>query len=205
VSDLSKFERLNVADTCSLWNVLGSRLLREAARSAGVSLCITEFVRYECLHKPGRFRPERTELQSRLRHEMTSGAVGSYSLEVEDLQELSVLESRRRLSKGELSSVVLAKKTRQAVMTDDRKARKLAISVLPSDRVQTTAHLFGWLYFCGRLLDGDRITVEVQLAEVGRSLAPHFENAYLEALRCKLMAKAEQITESMSAHTTAGE
>jgi hypothetical protein len=190
VIDPSQFERSNVADTCSVWNVLTSRVLHEAAKSARVELCMTEFVRYECLHKPGQDRPERHVLQARLRREMKSGAITAYSLEVEDLQEIAILENRRRLSKGELSSIVLAKKTRQAFMTDDRKAANLASAVLSREKIQSTPHLFAWLFFTGLLLDCDKGLIVSQFAELKRNLEPHFENAYMEAMRCKLMACA---------------
>lgn len=190
--DPSKFETLNVADTCSVWNVLASRVLHGAAKSARVSLCLTEFVRYECLHKPGQHWPERLELQKRLQREMRSRTIVSCSIEVEDLQEVTVLEARRRLSKGELSSIVLAKKTRQAFMTDDRKAAKLAFTVISTEKVQSTPHLLAWLYFTGLLLDSDKGLIVAQLAELNRNLDPHLENAYTEALRCKLMAQISQ-------------
>lgn len=188
----SRFEKLNVTDTCSVWNVLASRVLYETAKSARVLLCVTEFVRYECLHKPGQHRPERVELQTRLRCEMKCGAIASYSLEVEDLQELEVLQTRRTLSKGELSSIVLARKTGQAFMSDDRKAVNLAVTVLPKQRVQSTPHLLAWLYFKGLLVDSDKGVIVAQLAELKRNLEPHLENAYMEALRCKLMTQDPQ-------------
>jgi predicted nucleic acid-binding protein len=185
--DPSKFIKLNVADTCSIWNVLASRLLHGAALSAQVSLCVTEFVHYECLHKPGQPRPERSELQERLKQQIKNGAIRPCSIEIEDLQEVAVLQSRKRLSKGELSSMVFAKKSLQAFMTDDRKAANLARMTMSADNVQSTPHLLAWLYFNGRLQDSDRSTILSELSALKRNLQPHIDNAYTEALRCRLM------------------
>jgi hypothetical protein len=187
--DPSRFDILNVADTCSIWNVLASRVLHTATQSARVSLCLTEFVRYECLHKPGQPRPERAELQGRLRRELRSGGVMACSINIEDLQDVDALEKRKRVSKGELSSIVFAKKTQQAFMTDDKKAAHLARTMIPIAKVQSTPHLLGWLYFTGRLLDPDKGTILAELAELKRNLQRQIEAAYDEALRCRLMAQ----------------
>jgi len=201
--DVSKFEKLNVADTCSVWNVLASRLLYEAAKCARVMLCMSEFVRYECLHKPGRNRPERLELQGRLRREIERGTITSYSLGIEDLQDVEILQSRRSLSKGELASIALAKKTGQAFMSDDKAAFKLAIRALPTYRVQSTPHLAAWLCFTGLLAGTDKAQIAAQLAEVNRNLEPHLGQAFLEALRCKLMSSAQQNPQGASHADTA--
>jgi hypothetical protein len=192
--DPSKFEKLNVADTCSVWNVLASRVLHGAAKSAQVSFCITEFVRYECLVKPGLMWAERSELQNRLRREIQTGAVMPCRIELEDLQDVGILESRKRVSKGELSSIVFAKKSPQAFMTDDRKAAILARTILPTPKVQSTPHMQAWLFFTGRLQDSDKDLILTELAGLNRNLQPHLNIAYLEALRCRLMTQTSQTT-----------
>jgi len=50
-----------------------------------------------------------------------------WSCGIEDLQSISVLESRKCLGEGELSSIAFAMKIRLAVITDDRKALELAV------------------------------------------------------------------------------
>jgi hypothetical protein len=199
--DPSKFVRLNVADTCSIWNVLASRILYSAARAAQVSLCVTHFVRYECLNKPGQIRPERSELQRRLQREIDLGGVTCCNIDLEDLQDIEVLQARGRISKGELSSMVFARKTQQAFMTDDRKAAKLADEILPSHRVQSTPHLFAWLYFAGGLQDSDKGAIAADLLALGRNLQPHLDAAYNEALRCRLASQASAI---LSGHVSVG-
>jgi predicted nucleic acid-binding protein len=190
--DPSKFEKLNVADTCSIWNVLASRLLHGAAKSAQVSFCLTEFVRYECLVKPGQARPERLELQNRLKREIQAGSMKPCRIEIEDLQDVAVLESRRRVSKGELSSIVFAKKSQQAFMTDDRKAANLARTIVATDKVQSTPQLLAWLFYIGRLQDSDKDAITSELIALSRNLQPHLDNAYVEALRCRLMSHTSQ-------------
>jgi predicted nucleic acid-binding protein len=190
--DPSKFEKLNVADTCSIWNVLASRVLHGAAKSVQVSFCLTEFVRYECLLKPGRDWPERPELQNRLRREIQTGSVMPCRIEIEDLQDVGILESRKRVSKGELSSIVFAKKSQQAFMTDDKKAANLARTIVPTDKVQSTPHLLAWLFYTGRLQDSDKDLIVSELTGLSRNLQPHLDNAYFEALRCRLMTQTSQ-------------
>jgi hypothetical protein len=75
----------------------------------------------------------------------------------------------------------------QAVITDDKKARKLAEDS-GHTLTQTTPHLFSWLIFKGRLGDSDKPTVITQHKSMERPLAPHFEAAYGMALQCKLNA-----------------
>ena len=167
--DPSRFHPLNVVDTCGVWNVLSSRLLYAVAREAGCGFCLTSFVHYECLIKPRKKHDDRDqELQTRLIGKIHQGEMRSYSIDIGDLQEVIVLESRKRVSKGELSSIAFAKKTRQAFLTDDHGARKLAELALDMGMVQTTPHLFGWLFFNGKLVDADKRTVIDQHKEVGR-------------------------------------
>jgi hypothetical protein len=189
--DPSHFELNNVTDTCAVWNVLSSLVLYSNASSAGCSFCLTQFVYYECLFKP-RTNPtqEELDLQDRLRHERSKGAFQAYHLDIEDLQDIIILESRRRLSKGELSSIAFARKTRQAFLTDDQKARNLARQVIDRTMVQTTPHLFGWLCFINHLGDGDKDRIIHEHSQFNRPLSPYFEEMYHEALRCRLMSRS---------------
>jgi len=189
--DLSRFHQQNVADTCAIWNILSSKLLHSASRSAGCSFCCTEFVNYECLYKPRKnLTSEDEELQRRLREEQARGDFVPYHLDVQDLQDVAIIEKRMRLSKGELSSIAFAQKTRQAFMTDDQKARKLASDIIDPPMVQTTPHLFGWLYFHRHLANGDKDVVIAEHQRLKRPLASPFECTYQEALRCRSMVRS---------------
>jgi hypothetical protein len=187
--DPSKFHLVNVADTCSVWNLLSSVTLHSAAKGARCEFCITSFVRYECLTKPRKRTPTaaETELMRRLTQEQGRGGFAAHSCDIGDLQAIKLLESRKRLGKGELSSIAFAMKIGQAVITDDQKARKLA-EISGHIHIQTTPHLFSWLIFKGRLGDSDKGTVIAQHRAMDRPLAPHFEAAYEIALQCRLNA-----------------
>ena len=187
--DPSTFHLVNVADTCSVWNILSSARLHAAAKEARCEFCITGFVRYECLTKPRKKEPTpaETELMRRLAQEQERGGFATHSCDIGDLQAIKILESRKRLGKGELSSIAFAMKIGQAVITDDMKARKLAEDSGHS-MTQTTPQLFSWLIFKGRLGDSDKSTVIEQHKEMDRPLAPHFESAYETALQCRLNA-----------------
>ena len=187
--DPSKFHLINVADTCSVWNVLSSARLHAAAKEAHCEFCVTSFVRYECLTKPRRAStPAETELMRRLTQEQARGCFAAHSCDIGDLQAIKLLESRKKLGKGELSSIAFAMKIGQAIITDDMKARKLAENSGHA-LVQTTSHLFSWLIFKGRLGDSDKATVIAQHQLMERPLTPHFEKAYEMALQCRLNSK----------------
>ena len=92
-------------------------------RSSGCGFCLTSFVYYECLIKPRKKQETADqELQRRLIAAMEQKEIEPYSIDIADLQEVIVLENRKRVSKGELSSIAFAKKTRQAFLTDDQGA-----------------------------------------------------------------------------------
>lgn len=185
--DPSKFHPINVADTCAVWNVLSSLRLYAAAKEARCDFCVTQFVQYECLIKPRKKEPSaaETELVRRLSREQDRGSFAAHSCDINDLQAIKILESRKRLGKGELSSIAFAMRIGQAVITDDRKARKLA-EESGHALTQTTPHLFSWLIFNGRLGDADRDTVITQHKAMDRPLEPHFQSAYEIALQCRV-------------------
>jgi len=186
--DVSKFFLYNVTDTCSVWNVLSSRTLHSISRQASVHFVCPAFVMYECLHKPRSSNsPEERELRARLEEARTGGAFQTCELDITDLQTIEILEQRKRLGKGELSSIALAKKIGQACLTDDQKARRLAAEVIEPSKVQTTPHLFGWLVFMMHLADGEVNTVVSEHEAMGRPLATYFRKVHQEACRCRLM------------------
>jgi hypothetical protein len=188
MNDISQFRLLNVGDSCSLWNLLASPLLYVTARAAGIRVCCTDFVIYECLHKRSRHWPERLELQKRLNTKLADGSITAHSIELEDLQQVDVLRNRKKLSIGELSVLVFAGKTQQAMLTDDRGAQKLALSHLAPNAIQNTPHLVAWLYFGSLLADADVVQVKADLAALARFLEPHFGQYFVEAQRCRVMA-----------------
>jgi hypothetical protein len=188
--NVAVFERINVIDTCAVWNVLSSRLFYSAARQAGCQFACTRFVRYECIHKPRTsIRTADEELKLRLERAHSAGDFQQYELDIADLQEVEILQNRKRLSLGELSSIAFAKKIGRAFMTDDQKARKLGCLTLGNARVQTTPHLFGWLIFGGFLSDSDKVHVIQEHVGLDGILSRYLEETYLEALRCRLMAQ----------------
>lgn len=176
--DPSRFNLYNVVDTCAVWNLLSSSLLLETAIAGGCIFSYTKFVCYECLFKPRKSqRADDLELQKRLISERRKGRFKECTLGVEDLIEVEVLENRKRLGKGELSAIALAKLTRLSFLTDDQEARKLAKKVLESSP-QTTPHLFSWLVFVGAILEKHKDIIIAEHKAVGRPLARYFEEVF---------------------------
>ena len=193
--DPSNFQLYNISDTCAVWNVLSSRTLYGRAREAGVRFICTKFVIYECLFKPRKeVKATDEKLQSRLQAAQIESDFTSYPLDISDLQTVALLENRKRLGKGELSSIAFSLKTRQAFLTDDQKARRFSRDILHESATQTTPHLFGWLFFQNQLIDADKETILREHREMKRPLCKYFEQAYLEACRCRLMATQKVIT-----------
>jgi hypothetical protein len=184
--DPSNFYLHNISDTCAVWNVLSSRILYSRADQSGVVFYCTEFVIYECLNKK-RTSPTvcSLQLQKNFQQLQQNCKFRKVSLSVEDLHDVDKLNSRKRLGKGELSTLAYAMKTRQAFLSDDQNARKFAENFLGSGRTQTTPHLFSWLIFTGKISDSEKAQViSEHLANEG-DISPHLENAYLEACRCR--------------------
>lgn len=180
--DPSSFHPINVTDTCAVWNVLSSLRLYAAAKASGCDFCMTAFVYYECLvKKRGVVKDADIALMDRLKRAQREGAFKAQISTIDDLQRVAQLEQRKKLGIGELSSIAFAMKIGQAVMTDDQKARQLAQDVGHA-WVQTTPHLFSWLFFTEKLSEADKGAVIQQHVEMGRPLKPHFEQAHEMAL-----------------------
>lgn len=185
--NFSRFLSLNVTDCCALWNLLSSELLFHAARRANFYFCITHFVFYEALLKKRSCVNEKEQrLIARLKKALSLKDVEAFHLSIDDLQEVDIIEKRRQLGKGEISSIAFAKRTRQAFMTDDKKARKLAHEILGEQNVQTVPHLVGWLFYSGNLTDGDKTVLLAQHEEMERPLKQYFEEMYQKAMEKRL-------------------
>ena len=171
--------------------MLSSETLFEAAVIAGCEFCLTECILYECLWKPRQsVRPQDAALRQRLLDERGRGRFRAYRVDLEDIQEPSILAVRNRLGKGELSGMAFAVRTRQAFMTDDQKARRLAERMLPPPLVQTTPHLLGWLFYTSHLGDGDKAVIVTQHESLCRHpLTRYFEEVYRWALKCRLSSE----------------
>jgi hypothetical protein len=127
------------------------------------------------------------ELRRKLTAAISNQQIRVHSISLEDLLEVELLENRRKLGRGELTTIAFAKTTRQSAFSDDKRARSLATAVLGPARAQWTAQLLGWLCYNGRLVDHECKAVEGELAAYGRSMSPHLENAYRSALHAKLL------------------
>ncbi|GAB3417295.1 hypothetical protein [Niabella aquatica] len=186
--DITICQKVNVIDSCSIWNLLSSLILYNRVKINGFYFSITQFVEYECLFKV-RTSPttEDREIQKRLIKEKKYGSFPTHYLSIDDLQDSDILEHSQHLGRGELSSIAFCKKTNQVFLTDDQNARKIAKSILGSGSVQTVPHLVGWLFYIGILTDGDLEPLIEQHNSFARPLEPYFRIMHNEAMRIKLM------------------
>ncbi|PQJ09576.1 hypothetical protein CJD36_016690 [Flavipsychrobacter stenotrophus] len=186
--DVREFEKINIIDSCSLWNVISSALLLAATLNSKCFFSITKFVEYECLFKRRRGIDEKEQvLINKLQSLLTKQTVSSFNLSIADLQEVELMQNRKKLGLGELSSIAFAKRTNQVFLTDDQKARKFAKKILGNSRVQTTPHLYGWLLFNQHLNESDLSQILQEHISNNRPLAPYISEVHQECLRIKLM------------------
>ena len=190
--NLAEFSLINILDSCSVWNILSSTKIYITSLSAGCHFSFTKYVEYECLVKP-RKHPTANDaaLRELLIKEIAKKKFQTHEISINDLQSVGLPEDRKRLGKGELSSIAFAKKTNQPFLTDDKAARTFAKKVLGTGQVQTTPHLVGHLFYKRHLLDGD---LNVIVAEHNAYIASNwgrldnfFKSVYEESLRIRLM------------------
>jgi predicted nucleic acid-binding protein len=186
--NIKSFYKYNIIDSCSISNILSSEKLYNAALYSGCCFYCTKFVIYECLFKKSKTENYVfQEFKRRFDLARRDNKFETFDISIEDLQEISLLESRKKLSKGELSSMVFAKKTQQAFITDDKKAKKLATGYLEQNMVQTIPQLFGWLIYTSVLNDQDKIDIINDHKKMGRPLEKYLNRIYLWALELKLV------------------
>ena len=153
--------------------------------------CYTSFVEYEVFYKSVKKETSIIIKQrQQLREETRKKRFRCEHLSISDLQEIEILENRKKLGKGELSSIAFARKTQLAFMTDDIKARKLGEAVLGVSKTLTTPRLLGWLYFNRILTDSDHKTIIEEHETQGRGMSEYYQEIYEEAMRrlctCKI-------------------
>ncbi|WP_431285002.1 hypothetical protein ACQW02_09360 [Humitalea sp. 24SJ18S-53] len=109
---------------------------------------------------------------------------------LQDLQAVTAQPEVRKLGRGEVAALALARKLRSAVLTEDRGARRAAprVGVEPA---QTTPHLLGWLLYEGELTDGDVSAIisehEGRIAPNRGQLTVYLRRIHEEACRCRLL------------------
>ena len=186
--NIKSFKCYNVIDTCSIWHLLSSERLYGMAKTNGCYFSCTKYVLYECLHKPrSSFKEEERRLIEKFNKELDKFYSPSFSISIDDLQSIMNLEQRKSLSKGELSSIVFAKKIGQAFITDDQRARKLAESYLEPEYTQTIPHLFGWLSYIQKILDNDKAIIIQEHEYNGGTLTKFFDEVFNKARELILM------------------
>lgn len=199
---LRQFQAASAIDTCAVCNILSSPRLTAAVRARHVWFVVAGYVRYETLVR-SRTNPTEAELAIQREFQDRLDRRQGFSdepLSLADLQAVANLPEVRRLGRGEIASMALARKMRIGFTTDDQKARRSAYG-LGIEPVQTTPHLLGWLVFCGELTDGDVRTVicehETRVSANRGRLSAFFDSTYNEACRCRLLRDAH-VAGSMS-------
>jgi len=186
--NITAFNILNVIDTCSIDNLLSSNTLYLASINSNCRFCYTKFVEYEMFFKERKESTPASEyLKKRLKEETQLKRFECFGLSIDDLQDVEIMEKRKKLGIGELSSIAFARKINQSFMTDDQGARKLASEIIGNSRVQTTPHLLGWLFYKRVLIDSDIRVIITEHEDNNRTLRRFLEEAYIESQRIRMM------------------
>ena len=188
--DITNCNKINVTDSCALWNILSSPTFYAVLEDQHFTFSCTDFVVYECLYRSRTtISSDEAQLQQLAKTRLAQQKISSHPLTIEDLQDEQILAYRRKLGRGELSSIAFAKKTGLCFLTDDRQARSLGCAILGRERVQTTPLLLGWLLFHGHLSDQDLEPIISDHKRYGRPLEKYFREVHAEAWRIKLMTR----------------
>ncbi|OUM07805.1 hypothetical protein BW686_09440 [Pseudomonas syringae] len=197
--DPSRFSSTSVVDTCSVWSMLSSKRLFQAAILAKRHFCVTPSVLYECLQKPrSAITEEQAELMSRLRHAQSTGVFQVQACSLEDLLTVSAA-APGRLGSGEMSCLAVAYSIRSiAFMTEERLAKKYATKKLGLN-VESTPRLYGYLHYHRHLGDSDHTNVIAEHENFERRpLTEFFNKAYDEAMRCRMMDQVASMASAPS-------
>ena len=182
--DFSTISKFSVIDTCAILNLLSSDRFYNVVISENFQFCYTSFVEYEALYKRVKtVTPEIINQRAKLQLETAKKRFRCERLSIDDLQEVKILESRKKLGKGELSSIAFAKKINLPFMTDDKKAQKLGEDILGKDNVLTSPRVLGWLYFNRILIDSDHKLIIAEHTKNGRKMTNVYNSIYNEAIR----------------------
>lgn len=184
--DITKCNKINIIDSCSIWNLLSSLILYKAVQDNHFFFSFTKYVEYECLYKP---RASNTDdkIKARFIEQIKECKFSCYGITIDDLQDPDIKKYRKRLGIGELSSIAFCKKTDQIFLTDDQNARKIAKNILGHNKVQTIPHILGWLFYSRHLGDGDLEPIIREHISFGRPLEKYFREVHLEALRIRCL------------------
>lgn len=124
-----------------------------------------------------------------------AGEVDQLKVTVDDLRDVINAArqqgSDKRLGCGEISCAALARRLRQAVLTDNKRDFR-AIEKLVDGLLQTTPRLLGWLYIVGRLTDGDIKDVIKEHCSSGGQMSRIYEQAHREACEQRLMRQVSR-------------
>jgi predicted nucleic acid-binding protein len=182
--DFSKISKFSVIDTCAILNLLSSDTFYTVITSQKFQFCYTTFVEYEALYRRVKtITQEIIDQRAKLQQETAKEVFRCERLSIDDLQDVEILEARKKLGKGELSSIAFAKKINQPFMTDDKKAKKLGEEILGKDNVLTSPRLLGWLYFNRILIDSDHKLIIAEHIKNGRKMTNVYNEIYHEAIR----------------------
>ena len=188
--DITKCEKVNVTDSCALWNILSSKILFAVLEDQNFIFSCTPFVVYECLYRNRtNSNPGDVVLKQLAKEKIDKKDIDVHPLTIDDLQDSEILRFRNKLGRGELSSIAFAKKTGLCFLTDDQGARKIGEVILGKKSIQTTPLLLGWLLYNGYLTDSDLEPIIIEHKSNGRPLEPYFRQIHIENWRLRALHK----------------
>lgn len=190
--ELIIFNKDNVIDTCSIWNLLYSTKLYGISLEYFNSIVITDYVRYEALLKVWNGMKKKafeSELKKRLAKELKNNNIIVYNISVEELQDPQVLKDRKKFGKGEISCIVFAKNKNISFITDDQGARKYSKTILGNNRVRTIPHLVGFLFFISLISDSDISEIIIDHKRFKSDIVEYIKTCYETSMKLKINSR----------------
>lgn len=187
-SDITKIKKTGFIDTCSIFNILSSQLFAFKVFNANFQFHVTKTVVYETVEKKSKnLSIEEETLKLRFQDYKNKGKFEEHQLSLLDLTDVDALKKRKKVSMGELSSIVMAKNKSISFTTDDRGARKLSEIIIGKDRTQTASLILGYLIFNNDITDSEVPQIIKEHEAHKRPLRPYFEAVYQNAMMRRMM------------------
>lgn len=190
--DITKFVYINCVDTCALQNIFSSNKLYNAS-IVKCKYIISGFVKFESLDDEWKGnKKNEVYFKKRYKEEIEKGNIEVHNITLDDLTDVEMTKKFESLGIGEVTTIILARKFRQAFLSDDKEAKSSATDYLTNENVQTSPQLCGHLFFITLLKnksDMDIIEQEYISNNPTDKMHLHFRTMYEEAMRILEMQK----------------
>jgi predicted nucleic acid-binding protein len=187
IDNITSFNKYSVIDSCSVKNLVSTNTLYQAAQREKCQFIISNFIEYELLHRERKNIDSLTEdrikeLDQLIKKKINTGEIPKFDIDISDLFDPLIRNQSSLRSRGEITAIILARKFKIGMVTDDIKAQKIAKQNLTDDMVDSIPSLFGWLIYNKKLYDADKDKIISEQKYYYRSQEKQLGKVYRVAL-----------------------